>query len=349
MELANRKEPADGFEFEIEEMRGPDAQKSRWPIWLAPPTGIQPLDRDRRRWQVARAAGVVLILAVALLRLLPSSITHVGVGGTSPQSVDLLAAGDDVGCLVDAAWSPDGTRVAILGYLHADGCPDRQFVPAQITIYTLAPTTVVARIPLDGILARAVHPWPTQASAGPRSGAHPGAYTYPRIRYYDLSWSRDGQSLATRFSFLYPPSKGSNYQTQHAGVMLLDPRGKGAQVIQLGYMESMELVPVWDSEQASQFSLIPATGANTYEHASDAPVLDTAVALRPDGREAASFTDEGTVDLFDTASGRKLASLVPRVSERSFSGRTALLRWSPDGTRLLLASGVLGTLTVWWA
>jgi hypothetical protein len=349
MELANRKESADGFEFEIEDMRGPDAPKSRWPNWRAQPAGIQPLDRDRRRWQAARAAGVALILAVALLRLLPSSITHFGVGGPSPQSVDLLAAGDDVGCLVDAAWSPDGTRVAILGYLHADGCPDRQSVPAQVTIYTLAPTTVVARIPLDGILARAVHPWPMQGSADPRPGAHQGAYTYPRIRYYDLTWSRDGHSLAVRFSFLYPPSEGSNFQTPHAGVMLLDPRGMGARTIQLGYTESMELVPVWDSEQASEFSMIPATGANTYERASDAPVLDTAVALRPDGREAASFTDAGTVDLVDTASGRRLASLVPRVSERSFSGRTALLRWSPDGTHLLLASGVLGTLTVWWA
>lgn len=349
MELANRKESEDSFEFEIEDLRGPDAPKSRWPIWRAQPTGFQPLDRDQRRWQFVRAAGVALILGVALLRFLPSSITHFGVGGTSPQSVDLLAAEDDVGCLVDAAWSPDGTRVAILGYLHADGCPDRQFVPAQITIYTLAPTTVVARIPLDAILTRAVHPWPTQGSDVPRSGAPLDAYTYPWIRYYDLSWSRDGHSLATRFSFLFPPSERSNFQTPHAGVMLLDSRGKGAQVIQLGYTESMELVPVWDSEQASQFSMIPATGANTYERASDAPVLDTAVALRPDGREVASFTDAGTVDLVDTASGRKLASLVPRVSERSFSGRTALLRWSPDGTRLLLASGVLGTLTVWWA
>jgi hypothetical protein len=349
MELVNRKDSEDGFEFEIEDMGGPDAAARRWPVWCAQPPGIQPMNVTQRQWQAARGLGVALILAVALLRLLPGSVTHVVSGGSSLQSVDLLATEDDLGCLVDAAWSPDGTRVAILGYQYGDGCPDRQFVPAQITIYALAPAAVVARIPVDSMLARAVHPWPNQGSAAPHSGNRPDTYNYARIRYYDLSWSGDGRSLVMRFSVLYPPSEGNTFQTAHAGLMVLDARGTQAQVIQLGSLESMELTPIWDSEQASEFSTIPVASANAYGPTTDAPVQASAIALRPDGREAASYTDASTVNLVDTASGRKLITLIPRVSARTFSGRIALLRWSTDGTRLLLASGVLGSITVWWA
>jgi WD40 repeat protein len=118
-------------------------------------------------------------------------------------------------------------------------------------------------------------------------------------------------------------------------------------VVQLGYAASMQLAPQWDSERAAQVSTIPMTPTYPYDYAPATPVLDTAIALRPDGRELASFSGGSTVDLFDTANGRRVASLIPRVGPHWFSGRTALLRWAPDGADLLLASGILGSVTVW--
>jgi hypothetical protein len=50
------------------------------------------------------------------------------------------------------------------------------------------------------------------------------------------------------------------------------------------------------------------------------------------------------VTLYDSASGRTVGTLQP--SGLFFNG-PSLLRWSPDGSRLLIYDRNLGTITIW--
>jgi WD40 repeat protein len=72
-----------------------------------------------------------------------------------------------------------------------------------------------------------------------------------------------------------------------------------------------------------------------------------AMAWRPDGRVLATTNFTGSVDLYDCATGQKLATLIPHMNHTPISGSPALLRWSPDGTRLLLSSAQWGIINTW--
>lgn len=73
------------------------------------------------------------------------------------------------------------------------------------------------------------------------------------------------------------------------------------------------------------------------------------VSWRPDGRVLATY-NAGKVTIYDCATGRKLASLVPTMPPTSLNGAGgpgAVLRWSPDGTYLLLSSTSWGPIQLW--
>ena len=52
--------------------------------------------------------------------------------------------------------------------------------------------------------------------------------------------------------------------------------------------------------------------------------------------------------LYDSASGRTVGTLQPEAQPSSlFFNGPSLLRWSPDGSRLLIYDRDLGTITIW--
>lgn len=111
-------------------------------------------------------------------------------------------------------------------------------------------------------------------------------------------------------------------------------------------MTNVPAVPAPDTALAQLMASLPGI---THD-----PIAQTlTVAWRPDGRIAAAYSDSTraptgiTVALFDCASGQKLVSLVPASATQDTLSAQTLLRWSPGGSRLLLASGALGSLTVW--
>jgi WD40 repeat protein len=88
-------------------------------------------------------------------------------------------------------------------------------------------------------------------------------------------------------------------------------------------------------------------------------ILSMPIAWRPDGKVLAAWVSAPqssgsgqAVTMFDCASGKTLATLQP-VSEPQFQlvGNPPLdsgaMRWSPDGTHLLLFAPSLGTITIW--
>ena len=70
------------------------------------------------------------------------------------------------------------------------------------------------------------------------------------------------------------------------------------------------------------------------------------VSWRPDGRVLA-MDNAGHVDIYDCATGRKLASLVPATPLDRLNSIRDVLRWSPDGTHLLLSSTDWGPMQLW--
>lgn len=77
-----------------------------------------------------------------------------------------------------------------------------------------------------------------------------------------------------------------------------------------------------------------------------------ALAWRPDGRVLAAFGPRAgaspSITLYDTATGHVLATLAPvRDAGNLAAGNSDVLRWSPDGTRLLLYSPIFGTICLW--
>lgn len=77
--------------------------------------------------------------------------------------------------------------------------------------------------------------------------------------------------------------------------------------------------------------------------------LNINVSWRPDGRVLATY-NAGKVTIYDCATGQKLASLVPPMPPASLNGAGgpgAVLRWSPDGTYLLLSSTSWGPIQLW--
>ncbi|MGZ3636602.1 MAG: hypothetical protein ACXVCX_02065, partial [Ktedonobacterales bacterium] len=86
---------------------------------------------------------------------------------------------------------------------------------------------------------------------------------------------------------------------------------------------------------------------------SDPNARQVAISWRPDGRILAAYSlaPNGpmgiSVALYDTASGQKIGSLLPLANIGDSLSTTTILRWSPDGSHLLLVSAPLGTTTLW--
>src|SRR6266700_2704845 len=71
------------------------------------------------------------------------------------------------------------------------------------------------------------------------------------------------------------------------------------------------------------------------------------VSWRPDGRVLATYYP-GHVDVYDCVTGQKLASLAPTLSPARLNVFDQdVLRWSLDGTHLLLSSGNWGPIQLW--
>ena len=73
----------------------------------------------------------------------------------------------------------------------------------------------------------------------------------------------------------------------------------------------------------------------------------TAFAWSPNGRVLAAYLAGKSVDLYDCTNGHRLASLELDDENAAVSLDVVLLRWSPDGSHLLLASVPWGRVKLW--
>jgi WD40 repeat protein len=72
-----------------------------------------------------------------------------------------------------------------------------------------------------------------------------------------------------------------------------------------------------------------------------------AFAWSPNGRVLANYGAGNRVDLYDCPTGHQLTSFTLRSKYAAPSAFSVALRWSPDGSHLLLCSVALGLVSLW--
>lgn len=251
-----------------------------------------------------------------------------------------LAPGDTAAGRWDlqtGAYIPSAGLPAALAYQWTAG--DDLAATASLTTTSPPSAAPIGAIGLpDGDSAFAVwQPAAITLRAPREAGGQPapdGAYV---LSASFAIWSPDGRYLI--------PNAGAQARLQPADMPVPSP----ATLAALG-LDAMPLLPVRD--RALQVAL-DRLGARAPDQRGGSPML---VAWSPNGRLLAvqlvpsELNDSPHVThhaliVYDCATGKALTALVPDSTDTPVEGPT-IVRWSPDGTRVMLFDGALGTLTL---
>lgn len=289
-------------------------------------------------------AGVTALLAAhwPFLQAQQNSLT------TSNAGAPLSHVPDGIRCPSQAAWSPDSSYIAILGYTQS--CVQDTFVPAQIDLYAVSPVHRVAYWQPDGIILRALlHPpgvsphLEFQLARKPGAGYPRGYSTVTPIRYLQMLWSPDGKRLALSFA---APTRAMTYE----GIFLADVDGSHARV--LLYPEPWQIDPTqwvplqWNLQTGAAVPLKESTPALTYTwnaHDSLVPlakanaVSTSSYAALPPGNPAGDHT-------FSIWQPGQPIILSLTHTPGAYLWRSSFASWSPDGRFLVTNFTVAGLM-----
>ncbi|HEV2460698.1 MAG TPA: hypothetical protein VGS80_20275 [Ktedonobacterales bacterium] len=158
------------------------------------------------------------VLAVAVMAGVGAAVLHQGASAgqrqasrpapTVPADLTITPNADGLGCVQDAAWSPDGSRIAVLGY-QPDAthiCPasdpvDYAYEPGIVAIYSAATGALLTRLSPDRTIIPALHLKPPRLPALPSTMTNDRGNTSQQlITYTSVLWSADGSRLALLFA-----------------------------------------------------------------------------------------------------------------------------------------------------
>lgn len=198
-------------------------------------------------------------------------------------------------------------------------------VPAALSYHWQANGSLVPFVPLSG---RPQQPVPLAGPVGNPDGSalftiwQPGYTTFTTIAgYYEWSttfsaWSPDGRYLIDNIilqGFYKPPSS-----------IIPDIQALAKLNLHHNRLLSHRNIAIFELLKGSPL-----------------------VSWRPDGRVLASYFTRGVIVFYDSRTGQALQTLILPASQHLLAGSFALLRWSPDGSHLLLSSPSYGLLNIW--
>lgn len=349
------------FEAEISDVRPARSALPR-PLDIS-----QGLSRRQRLWRMSGTIAALLMVGALLL-----SAFHFGPFGQpsalSARRVAQALSATQIGvtCDTDAAWSPDSTHVALVGYQGS--CVASDYVPGIVAVYDTATGHIISWFLPDGDILRALAgstlaaqppPQPNVSARAATQAGQAGATKAPIIYYQHIIWSPDGHRLALTFS-VYPLSQDTPpVPLRYDGVIIVQADGILSQILlrpqqltaplstewDLASSRALEAPPlpsysaspafIWDATRASALAYhwSGATFAADTPLRSDAPpaALSSGIIGNPDGGARLSIWQSGVAGS-------------PARSSDLLIWNTSFAAWSPDGRYLIDAVGLAARL-----
>ncbi|MBF6589220.1 MAG: hypothetical protein IVW57_01660, partial [Ktedonobacterales bacterium] len=171
---------------------------------------------------------VVVIVAgmiglAAITRLGPRAATSPG-ALLAPRRISTFATAR-MACPTSAAFSPDGTRILVLGTLGA--CAPTEAAPSRATA-TPAPHAAALYESASGRLLKLIRLEPL---LGLGAAATPGAPSAGAVSFFGLGWSPDGTSAAFAYTAFDATARLTADHVLDSGLLLLDLTRGGGTII----------------------------------------------------------------------------------------------------------------------
>ena len=307
---------------------------------------------NRKTWQYTGIVCVLVLLIsiVSINTALPLLIINSVRSVLAPQHSNmqthvppLLAAEtrrfnqqDGLSCLVDAAWSPDGTSIAILGYTQT--CSQSNFVPAQVNIYDAHTGKLIAHWIPDYSVTRTLYATEFFSARlrviierNTPPGSNGGFVSMSRIYYSHILWSPDGQRLALTFT-------ASTRLHNFGGVLLIGSNGNLAQVFIQRQYGTDPLYSEWNLRSGVPLKSHPASAALSYIWGAGGALLSKTLLKDHTVIEAPQSGAIGNPDGGNsfTIWQPGLAIIISRAHSPSvYVWKTSVTAWSPDGNYLV--------------
>lgn len=266
-------------------------------------------------------------------------------------------------CPHDASWSPDGQRLAIVGYQRACiSAPTWMTNPYESSMLTPAQSTVVIYDAKTGKSISTLQPDAmilhhiTLPAAVTTLLGNPQINSGPLLsfNYTHVLWSRDGKQIALTFTGYIPTglpvSHPDNTATwpgyQVDGVLTLGESGANPQVYLHPFDPTHPLYTEWDLSSGSVItSTLPSPSrfstiqpAARYQWGPDGAITiaDPFTASGMFGAPAGSTNGGGSFALWQPGYAIPMSSATPGGSASGYNGFfTDIAAWSPDGRYLI--------------
>lgn len=211
-------------------------------------------------WFGVGAAILALIVIIVLMaHFLPSRQPGATAAATT---VSFAPRASGLNNPVAFAWSPDNTKVAVVGYL---GTPmidsaSYQYAPGALGVFKAHTGAMVSLIHVDDIIAQQITLKPPVA-ATPAAGS--GALTRPIIEYRHLLWSPSGAGIALTFQITdWTSSASANYVD---GVLFSNIDGNHARVVTYTHADvTPDKASAWTADGAHTLDNIPVAYGYTW-------------------------------------------------------------------------------------
>lgn len=340
-----------------EALRALSHSQSDSPAPIPGGTSGEPAPQQRRDWRQAPArtgrqprwfvVSVVLALVLVAGVVLHQLGIFPGAAATShrgPTGVVLALSLEELDCVQDAAWSPNGQQVASLGY--RDQCPsdaptNYNYQAGVLNIYSAATGKLVHTILLDPtVLALPGVPAPP-ANAQPTSALADTSKLV--INYTNLLWSPDGKQLALTFYIRRWNAAVTVEVVAFRGLVLVNADGTNERAALINETSRQYGALRWDTTTVGALGLVaPQHSGNlvslppalSYSWGSDGQLIPqglltsasspTAAVGNPDGGSSFTIWQPGAIALNPVAG-------YPSI----YTWDTSFLAWSPDGHYLI--------------
>lgn len=334
-------------------LRALAARRQRGASIATPAVPVAPPRRSRRLVLLCAVLAALVVVGGVFLWLRQ----HAGPSGPVLMAVDNTFVGDPIACPAQAAWAPDSTRIAIVGF---NKCPsDNQPYPgagdiaaATLTLYDAHTGHALTTTDLSAtILAHAI---PASVRGDP------SALSQAFLLFDGLVWSPSGDRIALSFATFHPA--GAGLENYAAGLLVVPATGAPRVILAPAQAArgpasypttTFAPLPVTrfdlTSNTATAFPLPQALGytwaaggaltptlsvpANATDPAATATLAPVG---NPDGGATFSAWQSGTVGFGTICAGQSPAAQCCAATSYLVAAYGTLAAWSPDGRYVVL-------------